>query len=247
MSHDLVIEIREEPDYIVLRLCGRLSLRTVPRVREAAVKSLFGTGRVLIDLSRLCSPHPTFVTVFPAALEVAGGWPSARLVLFGANAATRTMLRFTRILDTVPLAADLPSARALLEQRPPHVRRHRDLPLRNTAPAAARLVVRESCALWSVPQAVCEIAELVSSELVSNAVEHAHSSSRLTLTCTSSRLRISVRDYRPGPIPRPGPIEIDALRGRGLHLVAALAHTWGAHQNPDGKTIWATLSLDSRQ
>ncbi|MBV9164470.1 MAG: ATP-binding protein [Pseudonocardiales bacterium] len=247
MSHDLMIGIREEPDHVILRLRGRLSLQNVPRVREATVKSLLGTGRVLIDLSRLRSSPTTFVTVFPAALAVAGGWPSARLVLFGANAAIRTTLLSARIPETVPLAADLPSARALLQQRPPQVRRHRDLPLHNTAPAAARLLVRESCALWSVPQTVREIAELISSELVSNAVEHAHSSSRLTLTCTTSALRISVRDYRPAPIPRPRPLDIGAPRGRGLHLVAALAQTWGTNQHPDGKTIWATVPFDSRQ
>jgi two-component sensor histidine kinase len=95
-----------------------------------------------------------------------------------------------------------------------------------------------------VSLAVQEIAELLSNELVSNAVEHAHSSSRLTLTCTGSALRVSVRDYSRTPIPRPRPIDIGAFRGRGLHLVAALSRSWGADQHADGKTIWVNLQLD---
>lgn len=87
-----------------------------------------------------------------------------------------------------------------------------------------------------------ELAELVANELVTNAVQHARSSSRVTLTGSKSALHIAVRDYWPSPIPRPQPIDIAALSGRGLHLVAAVAHTWGADQHPDGKTIWAKLA-----
>lgn len=243
MHDNLVVAAHEELDYVVLRLGGCLSVRNIPRVREAALKLLQSKGRVLIDLSRLRSRQTAFVTVFPTVLAVAGGWPSARLVLFGADAALGATLRSTRVPETVPLAADLPSARALLDQRPSHVRRHRDLPVHNAAPAAARRFVRETCAAWSVPQAVQEIAELLSSELVSNAVEHARSPSRLTLTCTGSTLRVSVHDYSPAPLPRPRPRNIDAPRGRGLHLVAALAQGWGVDQHPDGKTVWASLQL----
>lgn len=50
---DVVIGVRPELDYVLLRLRGRLTLRSVPRVREATVKSLLRTGRVVIDLSHL--------------------------------------------------------------------------------------------------------------------------------------------------------------------------------------------------
>jgi anti-sigma regulatory factor (Ser/Thr protein kinase) len=245
MPDGLMVEVHEEVGHVVLRLSGQLSLRTVPRVREAAVKSLLGIGRVVINLSSLCSPRAAFVSVFPAALAAAGGWPSARLSMFGADAGLHSMLVSTRTVDTVPLAADLAAALAILEQQPPEVRRHRDLPMHGTAALGARLLVREACDAWLIPREVQEIAELVSTELVTNAVEHAHSSSRLTLTCTRSVLRLSVRDYRPTPIPRPRPIDVDARRGRGLHLVVCLAQAWGVDQHPDGKTIWASLPLDS--
>jgi anti-sigma regulatory factor (Ser/Thr protein kinase) len=121
------------------------------------------------------------------------------------------------------------------------VRRIRDLPMHDAAPAAARDFVRETCAAWSVPQNTEQLAELVANELVTNAVQHARSSSRVTLTSTKSVLRISVRDYRLSPIPRPRPIDVTASSGRGLHLVAAVAHAWGADPHPDGKTVWVNL------
>jgi anti-sigma regulatory factor (Ser/Thr protein kinase) len=96
--------------------------------------------------------------------------------------------------------------------------------------------------LWSVPGSVEQLAELVVSELVTNAVVHAYSCSRVILTCGDSALRVSVRDYCPTPTPRPRPIDVTAASGRGLHLVVALADNWGVNQHPDGKTIWAQLT-----
>jgi anti-sigma regulatory factor (Ser/Thr protein kinase)/anti-anti-sigma regulatory factor len=245
MPDDLVVEVRETPGCAVLSLSGRLSLRTSPKIREATVKSLLGTGCAVIDVSRLRTRQAAFLSVFPAALAAAGGWPSARLVLFGADTDLRSMLVSSRVAQRVPLAADLASALAILEQRPPELRRHQDLPCHNTAPSAARLVLRETCDAWWVPLATREVAELVCSELVSNAVEHAHSSSQLTLTLTRSALRVSVRDFYPTTPPRPRPIDINAVRGRGLHLVVAVAQAWGVDPHPDGKTIWASLQLET--
>jgi anti-sigma regulatory factor (Ser/Thr protein kinase) len=247
MPDNLAIDVHEALDHVTLRLTGRLSVRAVPRLREVIVKSLADAGRVVINVARLHSSQAAFVTVFPAALTAAGGWPTARLALFGARASLRSMLVSTRTIETVPLAADLPSALAILEERPPQVRRHHNLPWHHTAPSAARRLVRDACDIWLLPPEVREIAELVCTELVTNAVEHAHSSSQLTLTCTRSTLRLSVRDYCPTPIPRPRPIDVNAFRGRGLHLVACLAQVWGVHQQPDGKTIWVSLPLDSPQ
>jgi anti-sigma regulatory factor (Ser/Thr protein kinase) len=246
MPEELVVKVHEAPGYIVLRLSGQLSRQTAPLLREAAVKSLLGSGRVVIDVSQLRAPQASFVTIFPTALAAAGGWPSARLVLFGADTPLHAMLVSTRTTETVPLAADMVSALAILEQPPPEIRRHRSLPMHCTAASAARLFVRDACDAWLVPVAIREIAELVSSELVSNAVEHAHSTSELTLTRTRSALRVSVRDYCLGPLPRPRPIDVTAFRGRGLHLVAALAHLWGVSPHSDGKTVWANLPLDAQ-
>jgi hypothetical protein len=103
---------------VVLPLRGRLSLRSTTRIRESIVKSLANNGRVLIDLSPLHCSQASFLTVFPAALAAAGGWPSARLVLFGAD-------------------ADLQSALASVNPRDGSACHGSDLGLCVAAPAAA--------------------------------------------------------------------------------------------------------------
>jgi anti-sigma regulatory factor (Ser/Thr protein kinase) len=151
------------------------------------------------------------------------------------------------IPETVLLAADFASARALLDRRPPQVRCDHDLPFHPSAAVGARIFVDEVCAAWAVPHDIAETAKLVATELVSNAVQHAHSPSRLTLTYTGAVLRVAVRDYCACPAPiRPRPVPIEALRGRGLHLVAALATNWHVNRQPDGKTVWAHLAINPR-
>jgi anti-sigma regulatory factor (Ser/Thr protein kinase) len=157
----------------------------------------------------------------------------------------RLALAGVHIPETVPLAADLASARALLDRRPQRVRRDHDLPFHPSAAGGARMFVVQVCAAWAVPHDIGTAAELVASELVSNAIQHAHTPSRLTLTYTGAVLRVAVRDYCPCPAPtRPRPVAIGALRGRGLHLVAALANDWGLDRHPDGKTVWVNLAID---
>ena len=243
--HPEVVEGLEHPECVVLRLGGRLSLRSNVRIRHALAESLADTGRVLIDLSGLREVQTPLLTLFPAALAAAGGWPAARLVLFGGGGPVRAALVSARITETVPLAADLASARLLLDQRPPHVRRHTDLPEHPRAGAIARTFVRQACTAWSVPPDVTEMALLVSTELASNAVEHAHTPSHLTLTYTESVLRVALRDYCTYPTPiRPQLVDIATHRGHGLHLIAAIAKTWCVDHHQDGKTIWADLPID---
>lgn len=243
--HPEVVDGPDHPNCVVLRFRGRLSLRSNARIRHAITESLAGTGRVLIDLSGLREVQTPLLTLFPEALAAAGGWPTARLVLFGAGRPVRAALVSARITDTVPLAVNVASARLLLNRRPPHVRRHTDLPAQTSAGAIARTFVRQACTAWSVPPDVSDTALLVSTELASNAVEHAHTASHLTLTYTGSVLRVAVRDYCTCAIPiRPRLVDFATHRGHGLHLVAAVAKAWSVDHHQDGKTIWADLAID---
>jgi hypothetical protein len=236
-----MITVDKQGDHVMIWLDGPLTLHDIPHVREATVKSLLNTGRVIIDLSKMHCRRPALVTVFPTALTLAGGWPAARLAIFGATDELRPLLANAGILTTVPLADDLPAARALLEQRPAHLRRHCNLAPHPGAPAIARLFARQTCALWSLPHILEQIAELVSSELVTNSLHHTSSSSRLTLTSTASTLRVSLRDYRLTPAPQSQPIDLNPPASPELHLTTAVAHSWGTTQHPDGQTIWVNL------
>ncbi|WP_409472732.1 ATP-binding protein [Streptomyces sp. HC307] len=95
-----------------------------------------------------------------------------------------------------------------------------------------------------------ETLTLITAELTANAVRHGHVPGRdfhLRLTATADTLRIEVTDTRtekhPTPASTPTPPAPDAESGRGLLLVAALAHDWGVTPRPTapGKTVWAEL------
>lgn len=87
-----------------------------------------------------------------------------------------------------------------------------------------------------------EMAALVATEFVTNAVQHAHTRSLLQLGVDRVGLHLAVRDFRRAhPDPRPRPVDVTRAGGRGWHLVPLLAAAWGALDHPDGKTMWAQL------
>ena len=54
------------------------------------------------------------------------------------------------------------------------------------------------------------------------------------------QLRVAVADEDP-TVPAPQPIDLEAERGRGLMLVAALASRWGTALTGRGKSVWFEL------
>ncbi|MDW4907106.1 ATP-binding protein [Streptomyces sp. ADMS] len=84
-----------------------------------------------------------------------------------------------------------------------------------------------------------DVVELLVSELVTNAVLHAASRFRLTLSAAHGVLRCEVTDTgrRTPQVLNAGATE----SGRGMFLVDALARRWGCHQEGPGKTVWFEL------
>lgn len=142
-------------------------------------------------------------------------------------------------------AALLPAVADRLPVGRPRLRRaHLCLPAQPDSPAAARRLVADRCRSWGRPGAV-ERATVVTSELVSNAVEHAGTELDVTLVEQAGAVRVSVRDRaadRPDPA---GDGNLLAERGRGIPIVAALAADWGFLNVGDGKTIWAVVAEDT--
>jgi anti-sigma regulatory factor (Ser/Thr protein kinase) len=110
--------------------------------------------------------------------------------------------------------------------------------------AGARHFVRDL--LSEQPRETVEAAELMTSELATNSVRHAHSDFELTVHLSQDEIRVEVSDYGPGePVPRsPAPRD---RSGRGLRIVQELAADWGVTPSSNGKLVWFTLPLQSSE
>jgi serine/threonine-protein kinase RsbW len=105
----------------------------------------------------------------------------------------------------------------------------------------ARGLVRTALAVWSMG-ALQDAGVLIASELVTNAIQHTHCRSvRVAISRPHVHLvRIEVQDRSPEAPTRCHPTDDDTC-GRGIVLVTALSHRWGADLTRTGKTIWAEL------
>ena len=83
--------------------------------------------------------------------------------------------------------------------------------------------------------------ELMTSELVTNAVVHGSSSIEVELRQGAVMMRVAVTDgCQERPVPK-NPHERDP-HGRGLLIVQSLAEEWGVVENTVGKSVWFTLA-----
>ncbi len=107
-------------------------------------------------------------------------------------------------------------------------------------PAAARRLVTETMLERGHHRGVVADAQLVVSELVTNAIVHAKTGLSVKVRCGDSSVRIGVRDgSSTAPFVRdPGPA---ATFGRGMRLVETLSRDWGVDPAGAGKVVWAEL------
>jgi anti-sigma regulatory factor (Ser/Thr protein kinase) len=97
---------------------------------------------------------------------------------------------------------------------------------------------------WGAHPDLVSTCVLLVSELATNAVLHAGTSFTVTIE-RGTRLRVEVDDGDPR-MPHPRDYGVDAMSGRGLHLVKALARASGAALSDSGKSVWFELDWPSR-
>jgi anti-sigma regulatory factor (Ser/Thr protein kinase) len=115
------------------------------------------------------------------------------------------------------------------------------LPTDEQAPGVARRFLRETSCLAHHARVMDE-AELLVSELVTNAVVHGTPPVTVSVECDGSEgLRVAVTDGSShSPVPREA--SPDDESGRGIHLVDVISDRWGVAPNRgDGKAVWFTL------
>ncbi|MGH4032131.1 ATP-binding protein [Actinomycetota bacterium Odt1-20B] len=103
-----------------------------------------------------------------------------------------------------------------------------------------RRALREFLGRWGRPGR-SEVAELLTSELVTNALVHTDRDAVITATVGPRGLRVEVRDFV-GRRPRMRvPDAEEGTHGRGLVLVQSLADAWGVRAHGVGKVVWFEL------
>ncbi|MFE3151256.1 ATP-binding protein [Streptomyces sp. NPDC059218] len=129
------------------------------------------------------------------------------------------------------------------------------------AVALARLHTADVLSGWGVSADVVETAQLLVSELATNAVRHSEEGEastspfssqssmqtfELLLEAVSGAVRLSVwdRDVTPPVLKEVG---VDATGGRGIFIVAVMSRAWGYYpaRSAPGKVVWAEIALAS--
>ncbi len=109
----------------------------------------------------------------------------------------------------------------------------------------ARSLVRRTLDEWRLAH-VGDIAALLVSELVTNALRHATGPIGVRLVCprdgADGVLLVEVSDPLPD-LPRERVAHPDDEDGRGLRLVASVASRWGTRPGEAGKTVWFELAV----
>ena len=129
----------------------------------------------------------------------------------------------------------------LVRTRPTTIRKAAlDLDPDPMAARAARRFVTATLEDWSLEELADDVISVVT-ELVTNATQHAGTTSQLRLRSHPGRLIIEVADAD-GRIPRPAVTQAMDERHRGLMIVAQLSQRWGVRPTDRGKVVWAELA-----
>jgi anti-sigma regulatory factor (Ser/Thr protein kinase) len=108
-------------------------------------------------------------------------------------------------------------------------------------PRQARAFVAAFLKAWGLADLV-ERAELLTSEVVTNAIVHAHSPVHLVVAAQSSSVVVEVKDATAQTqVVVEGEEVAEADHGRGMVIVDALSDRWGWWKVDGGKVVWFAL------
>jgi anti-anti-sigma regulatory factor len=240
ITHALTHRLDHRFPIAVIRLRGELTPATGGTVRSAVLAALVEEPTsVIIDLAGLTSVDELALQVFAGAAGQAAHWPGAELLLCCPPPAAAAALPHTPVVRDLPIHQTFEAALAQAAAVPVPLRVRQRLEPTIHAPRLARELAAEACASWGLAGSTSP-AEIVATELVTNAVRHAGTTIDLRLTLRDQQLRVSVQDRAGAPARMRTPGESDD-HGRGLLIVDSVATRWGNVLVPGGKVVWASL------
>jgi anti-sigma regulatory factor (Ser/Thr protein kinase) len=84
------------------------------------------------------------------------------------------------------------------------------------------------------------MAQLLASELATNAIIHAHSGFEVVASESHGVVHVEVSDESDIRLPQRAPKPL-GVHGRGLYLLQELSTSWGVTYHRPGKTVWFDL------
>jgi anti-anti-sigma factor len=245
MNGRLSVEVEHTAAVAVLRPRGELDSYSSHDLRAAMLDCLAEQpDGLILDLVELAVLEDVALTVLTSVAQQSQRWPGTRVMLAGVGPSVLPAVDRMGVLLHLGLRPDVPSALKELEPLVGRPRRRDWIAPDRDAPGAARAAVAQFCSDHGVGAGGdAAAAQLVASELVTNAVVHAGTPIDLTLRLSSPQLHIAVRDGGDGRARLAGTADESAESGRGLILVDALAQGWGNFPTTTGKVVWATVRV----
>lgn len=114
-----------------------------------------------------------------------------------------------------------------------------------TTPHRVRAILTATLDDWGLADVadLADVAELLASELVTNALVHGKLPARFWMYVLDGRLYLEVSDSEP-ELPAPRDADAEDEGGRGLAIIEGLASEWGAEAYGPGKRVWLALGID---
>ena len=213
---ELEIEVTSEADGSVVALSGELDISTAGEL-DAVLDSLdtSAPARVIFDMTGLRFMDSSGIG---ALVRAAGRFPAVSVVHLSDS--VRRVLAATGLLEILHVVD--PS-------------RSRDFPPQAASVARARAFVVQS--LVGRPTELVDKAELLVSELATNAVRHTGTEFTVRVVLTADRVRVEVTDRGEGQPTRRTPQPLEPS-GRGIQIVEAMSDEWSVTPvTPRGKTV----------
>ena len=254
-EQDVIVSVHAAEDVAVSLITvrgpwdARLRLNVTAMLRQCLAEHPDG---LIVDLSGLHDPHSESATTWMTARHFAARLePPVHLALcVPPDLPLADRMQGLGAGRFLPVYARVRQARVALAGRiPGDERLNATLQPDAEAPSLARNLVGDACLTWGMAH-LLRAARTVMSELVTNAVEHAGTEVRVTVSRRGTGLHLSVADGNPHPprmvpVSRPRPdLPLDE-RGRGLRTVHETAARWGCVPTETGKVVWATVRVSA--